>query len=139
MIHRTKTLSHKDAKDGRGRILRSSLICHEFAKAQSVRAVHSSLSLGIHHSLSLGIHPPDIANHLTDFDRLVGLEVIPHAFVGIQLRGVRRERFQVQPGRAGEELLHGLPAVTAAIVQQHDEGAGDLTARSTTYNGRASG
>ena len=56
----------------------------------------------------------------------VGLEVIPHAFVGIQLRGVGREGLQVQPGRAAEQLLYGLAAVNAAIVQQHDEGAGDL-------------
>lgn len=56
----------------------------------------------------------------------VGLEVIPHAFVGVQLRGVRREGLQMQPGRAAEQLLHGLAAVNAAIVQQHDEVAGDL-------------
>jgi len=57
----------------------------------------------------------------------VGLEVIPHAFVGVQLRGVRWEGLQVQPGRAAEQLLHGLAAVNPAIVQQHDEVAGDLT------------
>ena len=57
----------------------------------------------------------------------VGLEVIPHAFVGVQLRGVRREGLQVQPGRAAEQLLYGLAAMNAAIVQQHDEVAGDLT------------
>jgi hypothetical protein len=57
----------------------------------------------------------------------VGLEMIPHAFVGVQLRGVGREGLQVQPGGAGEQVLHGFPAMNAAIVQQHDEGAGDLT------------
>jgi hypothetical protein len=57
----------------------------------------------------------------------VGLEVIPHAFVGVQFRGVRRERFQVEPGRAAEQFLHGVPPMNAAIVQQHDEVAGDLT------------
>ena len=56
----------------------------------------------------------------------VGFEVMPHAFVGIQLRGVRRERFQVEAGRAAEQLLYGLAAVNPAIVQQHDEMAGDL-------------
>ena len=57
----------------------------------------------------------------------VGLEVIPHAFVGIQLRGVRREGFQVEAGGAAEQLLYGLAAMNAAMVQQHDEVAGDLT------------
>jgi len=56
----------------------------------------------------------------------VGFQVIPHAFVGIQLRGVRRERFQVEAGRAAEQFLHGFPAVDPAVVQQHDEVAGDL-------------
>ena len=56
----------------------------------------------------------------------VSLEVIPDAFVGVELRSVGRERLQVQPGRAGEQLLHGVPAVNAAVVQQHDERAGDL-------------
>jgi len=56
----------------------------------------------------------------------VGLEMIPDAFVGIQLRGVGRERCQVEAGRAAEQLLHGLPAMNAAIVEQHDEVAGDL-------------
>jgi hypothetical protein len=56
----------------------------------------------------------------------VGLEVIPHAFVGVQLRGVRWEGLQVQPGGAAEQVLHGLAAVDAAVVQQHDEVAGDL-------------
>jgi len=55
-----------------------------------------------------------------------GLEVMPHAFVGVQLRGVGREGLQVQPGGAGEQVLHGLTAVNAAIVQQDDEVAGDL-------------
>ncbi len=53
-----------------------------------------------------------------------GLEMIPHAFIGAQFRGVRGERLQVQP--AAEQLLHGLAAMNPAIVQQHDEGAGDL-------------
>jgi hypothetical protein len=56
----------------------------------------------------------------------VGLEVIPDALVRVQLWGVGREGFQVQPGRTAEELLHGLPAMNAAIVEQHDEVAGDL-------------
>ena len=56
----------------------------------------------------------------------VGLEVIPDALVRVQLWGVRREGFQVQPGRAAEELRHRLPAMNAAIVEQHDEVAGDL-------------
>jgi hypothetical protein len=56
----------------------------------------------------------------------VGFEVIPHAFVGVQLRGVRGEGLQVQPGGAGEQVLHGLAAVNPAMVQQHDEMAGDL-------------
>ena len=56
----------------------------------------------------------------------VSLEMIPDALVGVQLWGIRREGLQVQPGRAAEELLHGLPAMNAAIVQQHDEVAGDL-------------
>jgi hypothetical protein len=60
-----------------------------------------------------------------------GFEVIPHAFVGVQLRGVRRERFQVEAGRAAEQLLHGVPAVDPAVVQQHDEVAGDLAQQVT--------
>lgn len=55
-----------------------------------------------------------------------GLEVLPHAFVGVQFRGVRGKGFQVQPGGAGEQLLHGVAAMNPAIVQQHNEVAGDL-------------
>ena len=55
-----------------------------------------------------------------------GLEEIPDALVGVELRSVRGEGLQVQPGGAGEQLLHGFPAVNAAIVQQDDEVAGDL-------------
>ena len=58
--------------------------------------------------------------------RQPALELIPHAFIRIQFRGVRRERDQVQPGGAREEVLHGLAAMNAAIVEQHDQGAGDL-------------
>lgn len=52
--------------------------------------------------------------------------MVPHAFVGVQFRGVRREGRQVQPGRAAKEFLHGVAAVNPAIVQQHDEVPGDL-------------
>lgn len=55
-----------------------------------------------------------------------GLQVIPDAFIRVQFRGVRWERDQVQPGGAGEQLLHGFAAMDPAIVQQHDEVAGDL-------------
>jgi hypothetical protein len=55
-----------------------------------------------------------------------GFEVIPHAFVGVQFRGVRGERFQVQPGGAAEQLLHRVAAMNPAIVEQDDEVAGDL-------------
>lgn len=55
-----------------------------------------------------------------------GLQVIPDAFIRVQFRGVRRERYQVQPRGAGEQLLHGFAAMDPAIVQQHDEVAGDL-------------
>jgi hypothetical protein len=58
--------------------------------------------------------------------RQVGLEVIPHAFVGVQLRGVGREGFQVQPRRVAEELLHRFAVMDPAIVQEYDEVAGDL-------------
>ena len=47
----------------------------------------------------------------------VGLEVIPDAFVGVQLRGVGREGLQVEAGRAAEERLHGLAAMNAAILR----------------------
>jgi hypothetical protein len=53
--------------------------------------------------------------------------MVPHAFVGVQFGGVRREGLQVQPGRAAEEFLHGFAVMNPAIVQQHDEVAGDLT------------
>jgi hypothetical protein len=88
----------------------------------------------------------------------VSLEMIPDALVGVQLWGIRRERLQVESGRAAEQLLHGLPAMNAAIVQQHNEVVGDLAqqgaedrsrprrpgccphiAGSTACNGRASG
>lgn len=52
--------------------------------------------------------------------------MIPHALIGVQFRGVRRERLQVQPGRAAEEFLYGFAVMNPAIVQQHDEVAGDL-------------
>lgn len=55
-----------------------------------------------------------------------GLEMIPHALIGVQFRGVRRERLQVPPRGAGEQLLHGFAAMDPAIVQQHDEMAGEL-------------
>jgi hypothetical protein len=79
-----------------------------------------------------------LRQHIHEFGRRigpavgqVGFEVMPHAFVGIQFRGVRRERFQVEAGRAGEQVLHGFPAVDPAVVQQHDEMAGDLPQQRT--------
>ncbi len=64
-----------------------------------------------------------------------GLEMIPHAFVGVQLRGVRGEGLQVQPRSVAEEVLHGVAVMDPAIVQQHDEVAGDL-AQQVTEEGR---
>ncbi len=55
-----------------------------------------------------------------------GLEMIPHTFVGVQFRGVRRERLQVQPGAVAEQFLHRLAVMDPAIIQHHDEGAGNL-------------
>lgn len=55
-----------------------------------------------------------------------GLEMIPHAFIGVQFWGVRRERLQVQPGRAAEEFLHGFAVMNPAIVQEHHEVTRDL-------------
>lgn len=53
-------------------------------------------------------------------------EMIPDALVRVQFGGVRRERDQVEPGGAGEEVLHRIPAVDGAIVQQHDHLAADV-------------
>ncbi len=53
-------------------------------------------------------------------------EMIPDALVRVQFGRVCGERDQVQAGGAGEEFLHGLPAVDVAIVQQHDQLAADL-------------
>jgi len=55
-----------------------------------------------------------------------GLEMIPHAFVGVQFRGVGRERLQVQPRGAAEEFLHGLAPMNPPIVQQHHKVARNL-------------
>lgn len=56
-----------------------------------------------------------------------GLEMVPHAFVGVQFGGVPGGKGdQVEAGGAGEQRLHGLAAMDPAIVQQHDEVAGDL-------------
>jgi hypothetical protein len=52
--------------------------------------------------------------------------MIPHAFVGVQFRGVRRERLQVQPGRAAEEFLDGFAVMNPPVVQQHNEVPRDL-------------
>ena len=49
------------------------------------------------------------------------LEVIPNAFIRVQFRGVRWNRCQVQTGRAGEKLLHGIATVNLAIIQQNDQ------------------
>ena len=49
------------------------------------------------------------------------LEVIPNAFIRVQFRGVRWNRCQVQTGRAGEKLLHGIATVNLAIIEQNDQ------------------
>ncbi len=54
------------------------------------------------------------------------LEMIPDPLVRVKFGGVRREGDHVEPGGAGEEVLHGIPAVDGAIVQQHDQLAADL-------------
>ena len=54
------------------------------------------------------------------------LEVIPHAFIRIQLGGIRGEGFQVQTSCAGQKLLHGFAPMRLAIIQQDDQMASDL-------------
>ena len=54
------------------------------------------------------------------------LEVIPHAFIRIQFGGIRRKGLQMQTGRAGKKLLHGVPTMSLAIIQQNDQMAVNL-------------
>lgn len=49
------------------------------------------------------------------------LEGGPHAFVGVQFRGVGRERFQVKTRKAGTEVGQGAALVNLGVVQQNEE------------------
>lgn len=49
------------------------------------------------------------------------LQVIPDAFIRVQLGGVRGQGFHVQTGRPGEQLLDRITAMNLAIIQQHDQ------------------
>jgi len=55
------------------------------------------------------------------------LEVVPDAFVRVQVGSVRGEGHQMKPARAGEEVLHRIAAMDGAVVQQHDQMTTDLT------------
>lgn len=52
--------------------------------------------------------------------------MIPDAFVGVQLRSVRREGHQMKAARASEKVLHGITTMNGAVVQQHDQMPTDL-------------
>jgi len=49
------------------------------------------------------------------------LEGGPHAFVGVQFRGVGRERFQVKTRKPGTEVGQGTALVNWGVVQQNKE------------------
>jgi hypothetical protein len=53
--------------------------------------------------------------------------MIPHAFVGIQFWGIRRERYQMQTRRTGEKLLHRIAPMNLAIIQQDHQMASYLS------------
>jgi len=55
------------------------------------------------------------------------LEMIPDAFVGVQLGRVCREGHQMQTACASEKFLHRIAAMDCAVVQQHDQMTTDLT------------
>ena len=49
-----------------------------------------------------------------------GLGVRPHAFVGIQLRGVGREKLEMEPREAAEQRSDRFALVDRGIVEDHD-------------------
>jgi hypothetical protein len=57
--------------------------------------------------------------------------MIPYAFVGIQLRGIGRERNQMKAVCAREKFLDGIAAVDGPVVQENDEMAGHLAKQMT--------
>ena len=64
------------------------------------------------HQISFGVRPPICQPTF---------ELIPHALVRIQLRGVWGKGFQMQSPRAGQQLLDGLTAMNLTIIQQRDD------------------
>ena len=46
--------------------------------------------------------------------------MIPNTFIGVQFRGVRRKRSQVQTGGAGKKFLHGIATMNFTIIKQND-------------------
>ena len=53
--------------------------------------------------------------------------MVPHAFIRVQFRGVRRERLQVQTGGVGKKFPHRITeTMNLTVVKQNDEMAVDL-------------
>ena len=52
--------------------------------------------------------------------------MVPHAFIRVQFRGVRRERLQVQTGGVGKKFPHRITTMNLTVVKQNDEMAMDL-------------
>lgn len=45
----------------------------------------------------------------------------PDSFIGIEFRGIRRKRFEMQPGKAPTQRANRLALVLPAVVPQHDD------------------
>jgi len=54
------------------------------------------------------------------------LEVIPDAFVRVQLRGVSGKGNQMKAGRSFQEFLDGFAPMDCSVIQQHDDVAVNL-------------
>ena len=52
--------------------------------------------------------------------------MVPHAFIRVQFRGVRRKGLQVQTGGVGKKFPHGITTMNLTIVKQNDYMAMDL-------------
>lgn len=63
------------------------------------------------------------------------VEVIPYAFVWIQLGGICRESHEMKAARARKKFLHGIASMDLAVVQQNDEMAGNLAQQMTKEEG----
>src|SRR5208337_4860039 len=52
--------------------------------------------------------------------------MVPHAFIRVQFRGVRRKGLQVQTGGVGKKFPHRITTMDLTVVKQNDEMAMDL-------------